>query len=101
VIWHADSAISGNWNNTYSGHSGNLLGDIVNSASSAGSFSGFFSGDDTGSWSLAITSDGGVTGSLSSDNNGDSSFEGVCHPAGWVFCIAQPPIIIPWAFLPK
>ena len=88
---HADRSVSGEWNNTYSNHSGNLMGDMVNSTSFAGSYSGSFSGDDKGSWVLTITNDGGVTGTLNSDNDGDSSFEGVCHPAGWVFCIGTTP----------
>ena len=88
---HADSSVTGQWNNTSSGHSGDIIGDIVDSTSFGGSYSGSFSGDDEGSWTLTITNDGGVTGTLSSDNSGDSSFEGVCHPAGWIFCIGTTP----------
>ena len=88
---HDDSSVSGEWSNPYSGHSGELNGNKVNSASFAGSYSGSFSGDDKGTWSLNISNDGGIIGTLSSDNYGDSSFEGVCHPDGWVFCIGTTP----------
>lgn len=34
---------------------------------------------------ITINADGSVTGTMASDNYGNSSFIGVCHPAGYVF----------------
>ncbi|MBW2633156.1 MAG: hypothetical protein JRE14_03330 [Deltaproteobacteria bacterium] len=81
----SDSSVAGEWGNPQSGDSGTLEGDILDASAFSGDYSGSFCGEDSGTWSITINADGSVTGTMASDNYGNSSFIGVCHPAGYVF----------------
>jgi len=98
---HLDASVSGEWSNANSGHSGDIIGDKVTSTSFEDSYSGSFGGDDNGSWTLTISNDGGVTGTVVSNSGGQFSIEGVCHPSGWVFCIGTTPDRYPFGVFAK
>jgi len=84
----SNDSVSGTWNNSYSGDSGSLSGSAITSLAYAGSYSGNFSGDGSGSWTMVIDSDGYITGSMTSDE-GRGTFEGGCHPDGYVMAIGE------------
>jgi hypothetical protein len=81
--------VTGDWSNSTSGDSGTLSGDIIDASTYAGSYSGFFCGDDTGTWNLTIDNDGSVTGTMISDTYGPNNMIGVCHPDGYVLGIGE------------
>ena len=67
-----------------------------------GAYAGTYTGDDNGYWVAVADSTGtsaflawstandrGDAGTMASDNYGNSSFIGVCHPAGYVFGLGE------------
>jgi hypothetical protein len=85
----SDGSVSGSWSNSSSGDSGTITGNEVTSISYAGSYSGTFSGDDSGNWSMTIASNGYVTGTISPASGGTHSFEGGCHPDGYIIVVGE------------
>lgn len=83
----SDGSVTGDWSNAT--ESGTFSGDAVNSISYAGSYSGSFAGDDTGSWSMTIASNGHITGTISPSSGGTYSFEGGCHPNGYIVAVGD------------
>jgi hypothetical protein len=85
----SDDSVDGTWSNSQSGDNGSLEGDKLDSSAFSGNYAGSFCGDDSGNWSITIGAEGEVTGNMDSNNYGNSSFVGVCHPAGYVFGIGE------------
>ncbi len=85
----SDGSVSGNWGNSYSSDSGTITGSAYSSCPYAGTYSGSFAGDDSGTWSMTIASDGYITGSISPASGGTYSFEGGCHPDGYVIVVGD------------
>lgn len=85
----SDGSVTGDWSNSSSGDSGTFTGDEVTSISYAGSYSGSFSGDDSGDWSMTIASNGYITGTISPDSGGTYSYEGGCHPDGYIIVVGD------------
>jgi hypothetical protein len=85
----SDGRVSGLWGNSSSGRSGELSGGAYTSCSYAGTYSGSFSGDDSGSWSMTIASNGHITGAMSPASGGTYSFEGGCHPDGYIIVVGE------------
>ncbi|MDY6903274.1 MAG: hypothetical protein SWH61_01190 [Thermodesulfobacteriota bacterium] len=85
----ADGSVSGTWSNPYSGDSGTTEGQKMTSRSAyAGSrYSGTFTGDDTGTWTVTVASDGVIDGTMTSDAGGSSDIDGLCHPDGYLMCV--------------
>ncbi len=75
----SSGSVTGDWSNSSSGDSGTLTGSEILSCPQAGSYSGTFGGDDTGTWSLTIDANCYITGSMTS-STGSGTFEGGCHP---------------------
>jgi hypothetical protein len=85
----ADGSVNGSWGNIHSGDNGTLEGDELTSSAYAGTYEGKFSGDDSGTWEMTITSNGYVYGTITSNSGGGGDFEGGCHPAGYVLLIGE------------
>jgi hypothetical protein len=82
-------SVSGTWSNSYASTSGTITGSEVVSISHAGSYSGTFAGDDSGTWSMTIASNGYITGTISPESGGSYTFEGGCHPDGYIVAVGD------------
>ena len=84
------SGVTGTWSN--SGVTGTLSGTGFDPSSVSpyvGCYSGTFTGDDTGTWSIRVHSNASVTSTVSPDSGGNYAFGGGIDPAGRVFLMDQ------------
>ena len=79
-----DGSVEGAWANNVSGQTGNFIGEQLAAGAFSGDGSGSYAGDDTGTWTLDVGADGDITGTLSSDTSGDSTFRGGYNPDGYI-----------------
>lgn len=93
-----DGSVSGDWGNTYYSEIGTISGSAYTTCSYAGTYSGRFSGDDSGSWTMTIAANGYVTGTISSDSGDTAFFEGGCHPDGHVIVVGEDSESVGFAF---
>ena len=83
-----DDSVLGDWSNSFSGYSGWLEGSLVTSVAFEGDYSGTYRGEESGTWSVTIASDGSIIGSFTAtSNNGFGDLVGVCHPDGYVLIV--------------
>lgn len=86
----SDGSVEGEWSNSLTHESGPLMGDKVTLCPDAGLYSGKFSGDESGRWTITIENDCTMTGTLTS-SEGTSDIWGGGHPTGYVIFSGKDP----------
>jgi hypothetical protein len=93
-----DDTVSGTWYNPYEGVGGSLSGRKSlpqELGLFSGSYAGTFAGDDTGTWTAVIDSDGVFTGTGWSNENTDNfEFVGFVNHSGELFAVAESDAIV-------
>ncbi len=97
TIVKADKSVLGTWSNPHSGDIGTLTGGAITSVPQAGDYAGTFSGDDSGTWTMAIAANGYISGTMT-NIEGTATFEGGCHPDGYVIGVGTDPEGYDFAF---
>ena len=84
----ADGTVAGSWIDYWADpdDTGTFNGNLVLSCSQQGNYSGIFSGDSDGTWTMTIGADGHITGEIS-DGTDNFSFEGGIDPGSGNFIV--------------